>query len=96
MQIARSGLQSAGTRLATSAHNVANLLTRDFEPLRADSVSLAGGGVETRVSGSGAASGVDLVREVVDQIEASTQYTASLRVLEVGRDLRGSLLDVLA
>ena len=48
------------------------------------------------MSGSGAASGVDLVREVVDQIEASTQYTASLRVLEVGRDLRGSLLDVLA
>lgn len=96
MTTALSGMQSAQTRISTSAHNLANLLTRDFEPLRSDQVTRASGGSEAHVSPSGRAEPVSIAREVVDQIQASTQYTASLRVLEVGADLRGSLLDILA
>lgn len=94
--IALSGMQSARTRFATSAHNVANLLTEDFRPLRTTQTAVAGGGSQARVDQSPAPRPVSLAREVVGQIEAGVQYTASARVLQVGAELRGSLLDVLA
>lgn len=96
MGIALSGMQSAQTRVAVSAHNVANLLTEGFHPQRAAQTSLASGGSRATVSTAPVAEPVDLDREVVDQIVAKTQYAASARVLGVELDLKGSLLDILA
>lgn len=92
--IALSGMQSAQTRVAVSAHNVANLLTEDFRPQRAVQTSLASGGSEARVERRPDPAPVSLAREVVGQIQASTQYSASARVFAVGAEMRGTLLDL--
>lgn len=94
--IALSGMQSATTRVAVSAHNVANLLSEDFRPQRAVQSSLSSGGSQARVEQSRDPAPVSLAREVVGQIEASTQYSASARVFAVGAEMRGTLLDMLA
>ncbi|HEB90369.1 MAG TPA: flagellar basal body rod protein [Deltaproteobacteria bacterium] len=94
--IALSGMQSAEARIGVSAHNVANLLTGDFRPQRVEQVSRASGGSEARVRQADRREPVRLEREVVDQILARTQYTASARVFSVGAELSGTLLDILA
>lgn len=92
--IARSGMQSAERRIAVSAHNVANLLTDDFRPQRAVQTSRPGGGSSTRVETAARPERVSLAREVVGQIEAGTQYSASARVFAVGAEMRGQLVDL--
>lgn len=94
--IALSGMQSASTRVTVSAHNVANLLTRDFRPQRAEQTAQASGGSSASVRQSARPEPVSLEREIVGQIEARTQYTASARVFAVGAEMRGQLLDILA
>lgn len=96
MQTALSGMRSAGTRIAASAHNLANLQTENFQPQRVNQTSRASGGSEARVQESGSAARVSIAQEVVAQIQAKTQYTGSLRVLDVGSEMRGQLLDILA
>lgn len=94
--IALSGMRSAGTRVAVSAHNVANLLTDGFRPQRVVQTAQASGGSQAAVATSSSPAPVELEREIVGQIEAEAQFKASARVLEVGLELRGSLLDILA
>lgn len=94
--IALSGMQSAQTRVAVSAHNVANLLTEDFRPQRVVQTSLASGGSTARVEQSRGRSEVSLASEIVGQIQASAQYSASARVFAVGSEIRGQLLDLFA
>lgn len=94
--IALSGMQSASTRVAVSAHNVANLLTEGFRPQRVEQTSQASGGSRASVVTASTPEPVSLDREIVDQITAKTQFKASARVLEAGLEMRGSLLDILA
>lgn len=94
--VALSGMQVASTRVAVSAHNVANLLTDGFRPQRVVQTSQASGGAQAAVATAPAPAPVELDREIVGQIEAEAQFKASARVLEVGLSLRGSLLDMLA
>lgn len=96
MGIALSGMQSASTRVAVSAHNVANLLTEGFRPQRATQTARASGGSQAMVSTADEPEAVDLEREIVGQIEAKTQYKASARVLRTESEMRGSLLDIFA
>lgn len=96
MGIALSGMQSASTRMAVSAHNVANLLTEGFRPQRATQTAQASGGSQATVSTASQPESVDLAREFVGQIEAKTQFKASARVLAAEAEMRGSLLDIFA
>ncbi len=96
LTIALSGMRSAELRLAASAHNVANLATSSFRPLRATQVSLSGGGSAAQVRQEASPREVDLAREIVDQMTASLQFDASLRVIDVTARMRGSLVDLLA
>jgi len=96
MGIALSGMQSAQTRVAVSAHNVANLLTDGFRPQRAVQTSSTNGGSQASVATAAAPESVSLDQELVDQIVAKSQYQASARVLGISADMRGSLLDLLA
>ena len=96
LAIAASGIRSAELRLAASAHNVANLGTPSFRPLRADQVSVAGGGSAARVQQEPTPREVDFAREVVEQMRASFQLNASLRVYATVSETRGHLLDLLA
>ena len=96
MGIALSGMQSAQTRVAVSAHNVANLLTDGFRPQRAMQTSAPAGGSQASVTTAPAPEPVSLEQEIVDQIVSKTQYEASARVLGVSAEMRGSLLDLFA
>lgn len=96
MKIAVSGIHAAEVRMAASAHNLANLTTRDFHPLRVTQRSSPAGGVEAEAFREPAPREVDVARELVDQMLAATQLEASLRVIATGADVRGSLLDLFA
>jgi flagellar hook-associated protein FlgK len=96
MGIGLSGMQSAQTRVAVSAHNVANLLTEDFRPQRVLQTSVAGGGSQTAIETSPTLEPVSLDQEMIDQIVSKAQFKASARVVDVGLEMRGSLLDILA
>ncbi len=90
-----SGIQSAIARRNVSAHNVANLQTEDFRPLRARQSEVPAGGSRVEVEQSREPREVDLAAEFVDSSVASVQAKASLRVLDTELDLVGSLIDTL-
>ena len=92
---ALSGMQSAQARVGVSAHNVANLLTKDFRPQRAVQTSLPSGGSVARGEQARSPEPVSIAREVVGQMQASTQYSASARIFQVGSEMRGQLIDML-
>lgn len=94
--IALSGIAAAGVRMGVSAHNVANLTTEDFHPLRSYQESVAGGGTRVQVERSPTAETVDLAGEIVNQMTASLQARASMQVLKTDMGLIGSLLDLFA
>ena len=94
--IAMSGLHSAEVRLAASAHNVANLTTEGFRPVRVVQEEGAFGGSRARVDRAADPVPVDLVHEMLEQSRASLQYTASARLFVVESELRGQLADLLA
>ena len=96
LAIAASGMRSAELRLFASAHNTANFTTPSFRPLRTVQSTAPGGGSLAHLEQSPREAPVSLVREVAEQIRASTQFRASLRVFAVSADVRGSLVDLVA
>ena len=96
LAVAVSGVRSAETRLFASAHNVANLATPSFRPLRTLQTSVEGGGSMATLERSPIEGAVSLAHEIAEQIRASTQFNASLRVLAVGSQLRGHLINLVA
>ena len=94
--IALSGVHAAATRQAASAHNVANLTTEEFRPLRTEQSAREGGGVDARVVRAREPRPVDLPREVIEQLRARAQLQASLRVADAPGELTGRLVDLLA
>ena len=95
LAIGVSGLQSAEVRLAASAHNVANLTTEGFRPVRTVQEEVVTGGSRARTHQVRGSAEIDLVHETVERTRASLQYTASLRLIAVETDLRGQLADLL-
>ena len=96
LRIAASGVRAAELRMAASAHNVANLTTPDFRPLRTVQRSSPAGGAVASSFQEPAPRPVELARELVDQMLAAAQLRASLRVFVVDAEVRGSLLDLFA
>jgi phage-related minor tail protein len=90
-----SGVSSAFARRNATAHNVANLLTEDFRPLRARQFEVEAGGSRVEVERAAQPETLDLAREFVDSSLASVQAKASLRVLDTDLDLIGTLIDTL-
>jgi len=96
LSIALSGMHAGALRVAASAHDVANVETPDAQALRTELRSVSGGGVRAEVRAELPGTRVDLARELVEQMLASTQYRASLRVADTALELRGHLVDLLA
>ena len=92
LRIAGSGLAAQSTRLQVSAHNTANLNTRDFTPQRV-ALQEAPGGVSAIVE-SDPTPDVDLTTEVATQLSAARAYEANLAVLQAGVEQLDTLLDV--
>ena len=95
LAIGVSGLYSAEVRLAASTHNVANLTTEGFRPVRTIQQEVVTGGSTARIGQVRSPAEVDLVHETVERSRARLQYTAWLRLIAVEFDLRGQLADLL-
>jgi flagellar basal body rod protein FlgG len=77
-------MADAGRRLDVGAHNLANVSTEPFAPLKAD-------------GSQGAPGSMDLVDEMVDTtILAPAAYAANARVVRAADETRGALLDIRA
>lgn len=96
LAIAASGLRSAEVRLAASAHNVANLNTSSFRPVRAIQTSVKAGGSVAHMRQGSRVQEVDLAREFVEQSRASLQFKSSARVASVASKTTARLIDLLA
>lgn len=90
--IAFSGLQAAQQRLQSSAHNVANLATENFQREEVNARPRAGGGVDVRVQQS-PAKGDALEKDMVDQLQAKNAFLANLKVFKTADSMAGALLD---
>jgi flagellar hook protein FlgE len=78
------GINDAGRRLDVAAHNVANVSTEPFSPLRPD-------------GSQGPEGSMDLASELVaGTIIAPAAYTANAAMFRAADETRGYLLDVLA
>ena len=95
--VAQSGLQAAQARLTASAGNVANQSTPGYRAVEVQSQAQtpSPGGVVVKFSRA-ATEGVSLEKEVVDQMQAKSTYTANLQVLKTADRMLGSLLDTRA
>jgi flagellar basal body rod protein FlgC len=80
IEAARSGLVAAETRLEATAHNVANMQTERYRPLRATSIEAPANGVRVTISRE-AREGADMVRDAVERIAAVAAYQANLAML---------------
>ena len=96
LSIAASGIRSASVRMSASAHNLANLTTASFRPLRIDQTSDEEGGSSARLTRASAPEEVDVAREIISQIRARTQFGGSLRVFGADAEMRGKLIDMTA
>ena len=96
LSIAASGLDSADLRLSAAAHNVANLGTEPFDPVRVVQQAALAGGSTARIEKAVNPAPVDLVYQTLEQSRATIQYTASLRLIAVEDNLRGQLANLLA
>ncbi len=95
--VALSGVRAAIDRIQASSHNVANLSTEGFRPIKVRQVEEgAAGGARVQVERASQPEPVDIVDELVSAKVASLQARASMRVLETDLDLMGSLLDTIA
>ena len=96
LSIAVSGLQSAKVRVSAAAHNIANLTTESFRPVRVVQHETPSGGSEARLDQTPGPAPVDFVHETLELSRASIQHTAPLRLIAVEAELRGQLTDLLA
>lgn len=93
--IAQSGMQAAQLRLASSAHNVANLQTPGFQRQQVQQQALPPqAGVQAQVRPG--SEGTELNTEAVEQISASYAFKANVLMLRSADAMIGSLLDVRA
>ena len=96
LSVALSGVHAADLRLDASAHNVANLTTDGVRPLQVTQEERPTGGSHARIDQAASPRPVERIHEAVEQLRASYQYKASLRVLAVEDDLRGQIANLVA
>ena len=92
--IALSGISAAHSRVQAAAHNVANLQTEGFRPLKVHQISLLEGGVRPVVTQAEEPEPVSIAAEFVGSRLAVIQARSSAVVVEIETELLGSLLDL--
>lgn len=93
--IALSGLHAASTRLATSAHNIANTQTPGFRRQVTTQAASPEGGVSVGLT-QAAEPGESLAEDVVQQVAARYAFEANVLTIRTQDRMLGSLLDVSA
>jgi len=93
--IGLSGLNAASLRLASAAHNVANLQTPEFRRQQVLQQAQPEGGVQAQITRA-EQPGTALAEDVVMQMQASAAYRANLGVIKTEDEMLGRLLDLRA
>ena len=96
LSVAVSGIQSGQRRLEASAHNLANLNTPSFRPLRTLQSDQAAGGSLAISRQVDDPQPVEISHEVLEQVRAQMQVNSMLAVIHVEDISRGNLIDILA
>ena len=94
IQNGRNGLNVAERKLASAAHNAANMNTEGFHSQRVSGIEESAG-VRT-VTETRSKVGVDPVNIAVETTSASRTYTANLQIIKAADDLLGETMDLLA
>jgi hypothetical protein len=94
--IASAGLRDASRELTVSATRVARAMAP--RPAQAQPLPKNDAGVESRIDGAvvGIGSGVDLIRESINQSVAAVAYKANLATLRTADEVQQSLMDVVS
>lgn len=90
--IALSGMQTAQTRLNSTAHNVANLATEGFRRQEVTQAEQPQGGATASIRRASTA-GEALEKDVVEQLQAKNAFLANLAVFKTSNKMAGALLD---
>ena len=93
--ISTSGMNVAQAWLQTSAHNIANLNTPDFQRQEVAQNALAEGGVRADIVRADSI-GSSLETDMVQQLQARNSFLANLMVFKASNAVLGSLLDISA
>lgn len=96
LHAAMSGIAAAHQRVNTVSHNIANLQTEDFKPLKTTQESQTAGGVTTRTEQAEAPEEVSIAEQFVEANLASVQAKASAQIMRVEDELTGTILDIFA
>ena len=104
--VAQSALEAAATRLAVSAHNVANINTEGYEAkdVAVEDVQSGGGisqvvAMETQVpvgirqDDLLASAATDVVRETINRVRAVVAYRANAEVFRTATDVSTAIID---
>jgi len=94
--IALTGIASATKRIEAASHNVANLQTEEFQPVRVRQSARAAGGSIAEAEVAARPEPVSVAREFIESDLAAIQAKASARLVKADLELLGSLLDILA
>lgn len=89
--IASSGMQAAQTVMRTSANNVANTNTANFQRQEVRQTAQAQGGVEATVKASDDKK-ASMEADVVAQLQAKNAFLANLKVFKTNDSMAGALL----
>ena len=90
--IASSGMQAAQTVMRTSANNIANANTANFQRQEVRQTAQAQGGVEDTVKASDEKK-ASMEADVVSRLQAKNAFLANLKVFKTNDSMAGSLLN---
>lgn len=92
-----SALGALGVSLDVTAHNIANVSTEGYHPLRATLSEGSGGqGVQAEVSRLSGSSGVDVAGEMVNLMQTSTAFSANATMIRAAEETSGTVLNLIA
>ena len=96
LSVAMTGITSASRRIDVASHNLANIQTEGFVPLRSRQSSVAEAGSEVDISRVEQPAQPDIASEIIGMSVAALQARASMRVIETELERIGTLLDIKA
>ncbi len=91
-----AGFEASSKRLETSAHNVANVNTRNVHPVEIQQAVDASERPQATTKRSSKPKAVDAAKESVEQTKALVTGGATLKTLDAEFKLIGSLVDIKA
>jgi flagellar hook protein FlgE len=102
MSIGISGLNAATLGVSVTANDIANVNSQGYKAKRVDLAEAGGGGVTasqvttSEAEGTPGGSNVDMATEMTDLLAYSDLYKVNAKVLEVQKEVLGTVMDMTA